>query len=220
VSASPCRPTPSSTSTTCSSGVYGYAQGGVIVNQVSPNGGAAKAGLQPGDVVTTIDGRQIKDGDDLVADISGRKVGSSVKIGYLRNGKQTAASVAIGDRTKTYDDLANRGTGDDDNSATPEPDAGQNKLGITVTAVPSQTLSKLNVRGGVIVTNVRTGSFADEINLGKGAVITEINRKPVTDEASYRAIVSSLKSGDDVAFVVRDPRIQGGGINLVGGTLP
>ena len=68
--------------------------------------------------------------------------------------------------------------------------------------------------------SVRPGSFADEINLGKGAVISEINRKPVTDEASYRAIVGSLKSGDDVVFVVRDARIQGGGNSYVGGTLP
>ncbi len=200
--------------------IYGYAQGGVIVNQVSPNGGAAKAGLQPGDVVTSIDGRQIKDGDDLVADISGRKVGSTVKLGYLRNGKPSSTSVAIGDRSKTYNDLAGKNDGDDDNGAPGEPDAGQNKLGITVSATPPQTLSKLNVKGGVMVTSVRPGSFADEINLVKGVVITEINRKPVTDEASYRAIVAGLKSGDDVAFVVHDVRIPGGGINLVGGTLP
>jgi serine protease Do len=200
--------------------VYGYKSGGVIVNQVVPNGGAAKAGLQPGDVVTSIDGRQIKDGDDLVADISNRKVGTSVKIGYLRNGKPNTASVAIGDRTKTYDDLAGA-KNDDDNSGPAEADAGQGKLGITVSAVPANMISKLGIKGGgVMVTSVRSGSFADEINLLKGSVITEINHKPVPDEATYRSIVSGLKSGDDVVFVLRDARIQGGGNTLVGGTLP
>ena len=71
-----------------------------------------------------------------------------------------------------------------------------------------------------MVTSVRPGSFADDINLAKGVVITAINRKPVTDEASYRAIVSALKPKDDVVFVVRDPRNTIGGNTLVGGTLP
>jgi serine protease Do len=198
--------------------VYGSAAGGVIVGSVVPNGGASKAGLQPDDVIVSVDGRSIKDGDDLVADISGRKVGSSVKIGYLRNGKPNSTSVVIGDRAKTYADL---GANDDSPAATPEVDAGQNKLGITVSAAPAAAISKLGLKsGGVMVTSVRSGSFADEINLLKGTIITEINHKAVTDEASYRTIVSGLKSGDDVVFVVRDPRIQGGGNSYVGGTLP
>ena len=63
------------------------------------------------------------------------------------------------------------------------------------------------------------GSFADEIGLGKGALITEINRQPVTDEASYRAAVSRIKNGDDVVFVVRDPRNPKSGNTFIGGTL-
>jgi serine protease Do len=198
--------------------VYGFASGGVIVNQIVPGGGAAKAGLEPGDVVVSIDGRNIKNGDDLVADISARRVGTSVKLGYLRNGKASTASVAIGDRTKTYADL--NAKGDDDSDSPQEVDAGQNKLGITVSAVPPAAATKLGLKnGGVAVTSVRSGSFADEISLVKGAIIVEINRKPVSDESSYRAIVSGLKSGDDVVFVVRDA-LRGGGNAYVGGTLP
>jgi serine protease Do len=197
--------------------VYGFSNG-VLVSTVTPNGGAAKAGIQPGDVIVSIDGHNIKDGDDLVNDISARKVGTTVKLGYLRNGKQGTAAVVIGDRAKTYADL--NGSGADDNTSPEEPDAGQNKLGITVTAVPPATLKKLNIPGGVIVTTVRPGSFADEINLTKGAIITAINRKPVTDEASYRAIVNTLKPKDDVVFVIRDPRSPVGGNSLLGGTLP
>jgi serine protease Do len=50
-------------------------------------------------------------------------------------------------------------------------------------------------------------------------VIVEINRKPVTDAQSYRAIVNGLKPGDDVVFVVRDPQRPAAGISLLGGTL-
>jgi serine protease Do len=195
--------------------MYGFTNG-VIVATVSPTGGAAKAGLQPGDVITSIDGRNIKDGDDLVEDISARKVGSSVKLGYIRSGKQNTATVAIGDRAKTYADLAGANDGDE-NAAPQESDAGQNTLGITVSAVPPALLKKLNLTGGVQVTSVRPGSFADEHNLGKGAIITTINKIPITDEASYKAIVSKLKSHDDVVFVVTYPQRPGN--SYVGGTL-
>jgi serine protease Do len=195
--------------------VYGFSNG-VIVGVVTPNGGAAKAGMQAGDVIVSIDGRNIKDGDDLVADISARHVGSTVKLGYLRDGKQESANVVIGDRAKTYAAIA----GEDDDTPTPqEADAGQGKLGITVAAIPPAVSAKIGTKNGVIVTSVRPGSFADEIGLSKLAVITAINKKPVTDEASYRAIVATLKPKDDVVFVIQSPS-QKGFNSYVGGTLP
>ena len=196
--------------------VYGFSNGGVIVSVVTPTGGAAKAGIKPGDILVSVGGHQIKDGDDLVNDISARAIGSMVEIGYLRDGVKHTANVTIGDRAKVYAEVA----GNDTESETPSPvDVGQTKLGITVTAVPQSQISKLGVPGGVIVSAVTPGSFADEIGLGKGALITEINRQPVTDEASYRAAVSRIKNGDDVVFVVRDPRNPKGGSTFVGGTL-
>lgn len=197
--------------------VYGF-KNGIIVSTVTPSGGAAKAGIKPGDVIVSIDGRQIKDGDDLVNDISGRKVGSTVRLGYLREGKQSTADVTIGDRAKTYADLT--GDNDNDDNTPQESDAGQTKLGITVSAIPSPVAQKTGINRGVIVTAVRPGSFADEIGLNKGAIITEINRKAVTDEGSYRTVVNSLKSKDDVVFVIHSPYQKGGGNNYVGGTLP
>jgi serine protease Do len=196
--------------------MYGFSNG-VMVGTVTPGQGAAKAGIQPGDVIVSIEGRSIKDGDDLVADISARKVGSTVKLGYMRDGKKLFATVTIGDRSKLTALSANS---DDDSAGPQESDAGQGKLGITAAAVPSSVATKLGIQGGVIVTSVRPGSFADDIGMGKGLIITAINRKPVTDEASYRAIVTGLKSGEDVVFVVRNPQVKEAGNSYVGGTLP
>ena len=64
-----------------------------------PGKGADKAGIEPRDVIVSIDGKPIKDGDQLVADISARHVGSTVQLGYLRDGKQRTANVTIGDRS-------------------------------------------------------------------------------------------------------------------------
>jgi serine protease Do len=196
---------------------YGFANGGVLISSVTPNGPASKAGLESGDVIVAVDGAPIKDGDALVAIISAKRPGSSVQLTYLRNGKRENASVGIADRAKLFADLDNGGS---EENTPDDSDVGQNKLGITVQPVSQAVAGKLGLKGGVTITNVKPGSFADNINLPQGVIITEINRKPVTDEASYRAIVTSLKSGEDVVFVIRDPRNQSAGNSYVGGTLP
>jgi serine protease Do len=194
--------------------VYGFTSGGVMVGSVIPNAGAAKAGLKPNDVLVSIDGRHNKNGDDLVADISARKVGSTVTIGYLRNGKQMTASVQIGDRARIYDGQAGAAPPQDEPAP---PDAGKTKLGISVTAIPPAAASKLTIPGGVTINSVIPGSFADDIGLTQGDIVTEINKMPVTDMTSYNRIVSQLKPGDDVVFVVR---IKGqAGDTFIGGTL-
>ena len=141
-----------------------------------------------------------------------------MQLGLLRNGAKQTVTVGIADRAKLFADAGNN----NDNNATPaESDAGESKLGITVAAVPPQLASKLGIQGGVLINTVRPGSFADDIRLEKGFIIVEINKKPVPDEAAYRAIVSGLKSGQDAVFKVR---VQGpnapAGATFFGGTLP
>ncbi len=195
--------------------MYGF-KNGVIVSTVTKDKGAARAGIQPNDVITTIDGRQVKDGDDMVADISARKIGSTVKLGYLRDGKPYTAAVTIGNRA----DLSAANSNDDDSDASQAAEAGQGKIGISVAAVPSAMASKSGVKGGVIITAVKPGSFAEEISLQKGMIITAINKKPVVDEASFKAIVNGLKPGEDVVFSTRQPNDPTHGNNFWGGTLP
>ncbi len=195
---------------------YGFANGGVFVGTVTPNGPAAKAGIQPKDVIVSVDGINVKNGDALVDLVSAKRPGTKVAIVYLRDGKRETTDVVIADRAKLY-----AASGASEDTTTPEDsDAGESKLGITVKVVPQATAAKLGIKGGVSITNVRAGSFADEINLPQGWIITEINRQPVNDEASYRGIVSGLKSGGDVVFITRDPSQRTGGIQVFGGTLP
>jgi serine protease Do len=197
--------------------VYGFSNGGVIVNTITPNGPAAKAGVQPQDVITSIDGKPVKNGDDLINFISGKAPGSTVRLGILRNGKPLTLEVGIADRNKLFANIA--GNNAPENGPN-QPDASQAKLGITVQPVTPAVAGKLGIKGGVAITSVRPGSFADEIDLPNNYIITEINRHPVTDESSYRTIVASLKPGDDVVFVVRDPQGQNGaGDTYIGGTL-
>jgi serine protease Do len=72
---------------------------------------------------------------------------------------------------------------------------------------------------GVVIDSVHTGSFADLQGLEPGLVITRVNRQPTPTKEEFDAVVSKLKSGDDVVFEVIDPRHPEQGINYIGGTL-
>ncbi len=194
--------------------VYGF-KNGVLVQQVQPGGPADKAGLKAGDIITTIDGRQVKDGDDLVNDIANRHPGTDIRLGYLRNGKQQDATVTIGDRDKVFAENGNP-------QANPSPDEninpGESKLGIMVRDVSPDTAAKIKQQG-VVVQSVRTGSFADLQGLEPGLVITKVNKQPTPSREAFNDVVGKLKTGDDVVFEVIDPHHPELGINVVGGTL-
>ncbi len=195
--------------------VYGF-KNGVLVQQVQPGGPADKSGLKAGDIITSIDGHSIKDGDELVNEIASRKPGSSVRLGYLRDGKPNDATVTIGDRDKVF---AAVGTQHSDAAPDEKGDSGETKLGLVVRPLSSETASKLHVSGGVIIQSVRSGSFADLQGLEPGLVIVRINKHAVSTKDQYDAVVNGLKTGDDVVFEVMDPRHPDAGINYVGSTL-
>jgi len=194
--------------------VYGF-KNGVLVQRVRPGGPADKGGVKVGDIVTTIDGRPIKDGDDLVNEIASRRPGSTIRLGYLRDGKQGDTTITIGDRDKVFADLTGQQAeaGPDDKG-----DAGEAKLGIVVRDASPSTVAKLHTPG-VVVQSVRSGSFADLQQLEPGLVIVRINKQPTGSKEQFDAVVGKLKTGDDVVFEVIDPRRPDSGLNYLGGTL-
>ena len=198
--------------------VYGF-KNGVLISSVQPGFAAEKAGLKAGDIITTIDGRSVKDGDDLVTDISARRPGSTVKIGYLRNGEHLEATVTIGDRAKMIEAASKSPQADEDHDNPSAPDTTQAKLGVQVGDLPQGAPAGLH---GVVIQSVKPGSFADEIQLDnfQGGVIVSVNRQPVHNVDDFKRIVAGLKSGSDVAFEIVDPRNRSRGSNYVGGTLP
>jgi len=125
--------------------------------QIQPGGPAEKAGLKVGDIITTVDGRSIKDGDDLVNEITTRRPGSTIRLGYLRDGKPGDTTATIGDLDKVFADQANlqAEAGPDDKG-----DAGEAKLGMMVREISPSTTAKLHI-SGVLIQSVRSGSFAD-----------------------------------------------------------
>jgi len=195
--------------------IYGS---GITISNVVPNSPAERAGLKTGDTIVSVDGKPVKNGDELVADIASRKPGAKVALGYLRQGKKEETTVTVADRAKLF---ASR-LGEDEESgeeSTPK----QSKLGITVRPLTEDMANRLNVPAGqgVIVQEVKPGSFADDVGLTRGDVVLEVNKQPVNSQEDFDKIQSGLKSGQDVVFLVRQRGAgRNGGTIFLAGTLP
>ncbi len=197
--------------------VYGGGSG-VTISDVTPGSPAEQAGLKVGDTIVAVDGKPVKNGDDLVADIAGRKPGSKVAVGFIRNNKKQEATATVADRAKLF---AAR-LGDDDEGGV-ETGPKESKLGLTVGSLTQDYADRLDVPAnkGVIVKEVKSGSFGEDIGLTRGDIILEINKLTVDSEEQFNRVSSTLKSGQDVVFLVRQRGAgrQGGTIFLAG-TLP
>ena len=199
--------------------VYG-SKSVVIISAVGAGLPAANAGLKAGDIITTINGQPVKDGDDLVAVISEFKPGTKVDIGYLRNGQSLHTSVTVGDRDKVLAAMSNQGNSQNEQGPGQAPgNVSPAKLGITVTDLPQGAPAGLH---GVLIQSVKPGSFADEIGVGdfQGGVIVSVNKHPVNNTQDFSTLVSGLHSGDDVVLEIVNPQNPTQGNEYLGGTLP
>ncbi|MBI4165603.1 MAG: Do family serine endopeptidase [Acidobacteria bacterium] len=178
---------------------------GVVVNSVEAGSPAEKAGLKRGDVITSVNGRPIKEGDQLVGIVSETEIGKKLKVEVLRDRKPMSFDVEVGDRNKTFSRL--RGTPDDAEEEGGGEAAG-GLFGISVRNLTSEQASdvaeKLNLSGaqGVLVTEVKGDGFAADVGIVRGDIILSINHQPVRSANDVATIQGKLKSGDDVLFFV------------------
>ena len=197
--------------------VYGV-NSGVTISNVVAGSPADQAGLKVGDTITSVDGKPVKNGDDLVSDIAGRKPHTKVTLGFIRNGKKQETTVTVADRAKLFAArLGEQQEGGEE--ASPK----ESKLGLSVRAITPEMADRLDITAGkgVIVQDVKPGSFAEDAGVSRGDVILEINKQPINSEEDFNRVQSSLKSGQDVVFLVRQRGAgrQDGTIFLAG-TLP
>jgi serine protease Do len=173
----------------------------VFVDSVEPNGPADKAGMKPQDVVVSIGGKPIAKGQDLIDIVADSPVGTTLKVGVIRDKKPLTLDVIVGDRTKIF---AQEYGG----AAPSEPDAqsgvSQMKFGMSVQDLRSADRQNLGYKGagGVLVASTEPGSFADDIGLEKGDIIVELNREKINNKEDIRRIQGTLKPGQPVAFQV------------------
>ena len=191
---------------------------GVVITNVQPDGPAGKAGLRQGDVIVSLDGQPIKDGEDLVAKVAETPVGRPVSIRYLRDKKEQETKVEIGDRSVVFAERL--GTGEETESS--EATGTDVKFGISIQNVTAEVAGRLGISEGkgVLVTSVDPDSFADDIGLERGDVILQVNHQAVSNVDDVLRIQRNLAPKSDAVFLVQRNQ-QGQATSLyLAGTLP
>jgi len=171
---------------------------GIVVEDVEPGSPADKAGLQAGDVITDVNGQPVHTGADLVNPIAQTPIGQSVQLRYIRSKTAKDVTVTVADRTKVFPQTAQ------DNDEQPDQGAQADQYGMHAEELTPDLARKLEMPKvtGAVVSEVEPASFAEQLGLTRGDVITEINHIPVNSLADYRAQMAKLKPGEDVLFKI------------------
>lgn len=161
---------------------------GALVADVNDGSPAAKGGLHQGDVIVSVDGDEVKTMHDLPRMIAAHKPDSTVKIKVIRGDDQKTLSVKLGTMPKDSDQDASQ--------AQSQPGG---KLGVALQGLDDATRQQLNLGDdvhGVVVAAVDPNGSAAEVGIRPGDVISQVDRKVVSDPQDVKDAVNKAAKKD------------------------
>jgi serine protease Do len=167
---------------------------GAVVSQVEPDSPAAKAGLKVGDVITRLDGKSVEDAGQLQVEVGQKRPGTKIDLTFMREGKSMQIPV-------TLEAMGARDKGTETSSAENGKPRWGLGLGELTPEVRQQVQAPSNVHGAV-VERVVPGSSADDAELQRGDIITEVNRHPVQSASDVQRELANVPKGQDALVLV------------------
>jgi serine protease Do len=167
---------------------------GALVAGVQPGTPAANAGIQPGDVIRSVNGEKIANPRDLAVQVAAVKPGDDAKLDIVRDGNAQTISVKVGELPG--DETADAG------ASAPHPA----QLGLALGAITPDARDQLELpKGteGVLVMNVRPGSPADQAGLQQGDVIVSVGSHKVANPTQAAHAIGEAVSGSSHAVALR-----------------
>ena len=169
---------------------------GALIANVEKDTPAEKAGLKAGDIIVEYDGKPITDSNELPRYVAVTPVDKKVRLVVYRDGKKQDVFVVVG-RLKDGESAVPAGTGSE-----------SERLGVTVQELSKELASRLgikDIKSGLVISEVKPGSSAEEAGVASGSVIIELNgQRPETLDA-FVALVSKLKKGDVIRLLLKRP---------------
>jgi serine protease Do len=180
---------------------------GALVGTVTRGGPAARAGLEPGDVILEFNGKPVKSRDELVSVVVLTKPGTTVPVKILREKQEKTVSLTVDELN--LDEEANRTARATPTDPNDEPLEG---FGITLSPLTPDVVRQLRIppdTEGVLVSDVEQGSSAFRAGIARGDVILRVNRRAVrTPQEANRALAQVPSNGTAFLLVLRGGQEQ------------
>jgi len=186
--------------------IHGALVGGSSPGEASP---ATKAGIQPGDVIISLNGQDIDRVAELQRLIRMHKPGETVDVGVMRYGKKLDFKVTLAEAPS--DSQLASADGVDDPRDTP---AAYDKLGVSVEPVSADQASRVSLpesKGGLVVTDVDVnGPAYQQLQPGRDILLEVLSpeRKKLQTAADLNDVLRKVKEGDVVSLLVYHPQSQ------------
>ena len=188
---------------------FGIKEGtkGAVVQSVVARAPAAKAGVQPGDVVTAVNGKAIDGPSGLTRNVASVAPGGKAKLTVLRGGQQKDVEITVASRPDE-ESLARGETGPDEGDGDSQADSkkGTNeKLGVRVANLTPEMARELGAEGdqGVVVVAVSPDGPAEKAGLQRNDVILQVGQQPVSKVEQVVGLIGKAKPNDVVVLRVR-----------------
>jgi serine protease Do len=187
---------------------------GEFVQSVQPGEPAEQAGLQAGDVVLRVDGKDVTQEQTLSFIVANIEPGRRINLEIIRDGQRRTLPVTVG-RRPSEEALAAQQFNPDAQDAIDQPRPSgegvvEQALGLQVIPVTPQIASQLGAAGtqGVVVTAVDPNSDAAGKGLNRGTILLSVNGRPLTSVEQLEAAVTAAKSANREALLFR-VRVRG-----------
>lgn len=167
---------------------------GALVADVVKGSPAEKSGIMRGDVITKLDGEEIKDTRHLSRKAAGKAVGKKLEVEVVRKSKTIVITVVIGEFPYDTASLGGKSS------------SSQLKMGITVQDLAPEIKKNLGIEAdmqGVLISDVEIASPAEEAGLRRGDIIIEVNRVEIKNVKDYQDALEKDKSVKTVLFLIK-----------------
>jgi serine protease Do len=179
---------------------------GVWIENVTKDAAGEKAGVEYGDIIITVDGKEVNTPQELQTAIASKHPGLIVTLQIWRDKKIIEKKAELGSRDEEGETIAEKvknDKGESDSDSDAEKVVTVKELGVTVTSIDSKIKKRYEVEKGVLVSNIEDMSPAQDRGLKKGDVVTEVGGQKVSTPDQFESSVKKLKPGDAVMLRVK-----------------
>jgi serine protease Do len=181
-------------------GLGAKAQGAAVV-RVLPDTPAAKAGLEPGDIITKVDGKTIERRVELQRTIAAMKPGTATTLTLLRKGQSREVKLSVGEAPDDNATARSPGGGAKPEAPKATPSESMKAIGLTVVELTDKERTDAKLKGGVKV--AASEGIAARAGLREGDVILAAANTEVSTVAQLEAIVAKADKTKPYNLLVR-----------------